>query len=548
MRFFSAMAMSGKPLEQRNEHISQCGLLPSQSILPRVSGFVSKAFAIFSNPAYSAWLGWGHDGNTIYISDTESFGTKVLPNHFKHSNMSSFVRQLNMYGFHKTVANPRVSEFYHPNFRQGCPYLLPLIKRKAPDSNTIEQSTSTTDSAKSSTSTSQRLSDRATRRSARHLTETREDDLPKESVPTTTALTTKTHLSTTSHTSKENALRTTTTLNKFVPAPSNTDILQQTVCFPRNLPLERSNSLANSDISLNSPSNGVDPLESLDTDLDTTVGASIFNGLPSSSTPGIIALEDCGNSGAEKAIVETSLSKYLTVEERVSNLEHVCKKLLIENRELKHQVALSQKHTAELMGRLGQFEMILHNHTRRHDDGDNNTRAPYSVTTNSLGPTTERTTTTTTKFAVDMESMTSSFNAAMAEQQARAGKSDESATPALSVREMTGVVNAALSQGSVVGSVDNNTAVPGKVVVTATSTTTVGHLSNNNNDILSAKRGRQEPSSMTIDTGRLAKHPCLSNDATYDSSPSWSPLLSIVDETCESDNYAPDSLTTLGEI
>merc|ERR1711988_1364224 len=107
--------------------------------------------------------------------------------------------------------------------------------------------------------------------------------------------------------------------------------------------------------------------------------------------------------------------------------------------------------------------------------------------------------------------MTSSFNAAMAEQQARAGKSDESATPALSVREMTGVVNAALSQGSVVGSVDNNTAVPGKVVVTATSTTTVGHLSNNNNDILSA-RGRQEPSSMTIDAGRLAKHPCLSND------------------------------------
>ena len=131
MRFFSAMAMSAKPLEQRNEHISQCGLLPSHRILPRVSGFVSKAFAIFSNPAYSAWLGWGHDGNTIYIRDTQSFITKVLPNHFKHSNMSSFVRQLNMYGFHKTVANPHVSEFYHPNFRQGCPHLLPLIKRVA---------------------------------------------------------------------------------------------------------------------------------------------------------------------------------------------------------------------------------------------------------------------------------------------------------------------------------------------------------------------------------------------------------------------------------
>ena len=55
---------------------------------------------------------------------------QVIPQHFKHSNYTSFVRQLNMYNFHKTTANPQIAEFFHPYFQRGRAEILHLIKRK----------------------------------------------------------------------------------------------------------------------------------------------------------------------------------------------------------------------------------------------------------------------------------------------------------------------------------------------------------------------------------------------------------------------------------
>ena len=44
---------------------------------------------------------WSPDGRTFVVKDVPRFESAVIPQYFKHSKFSSFVRQLNFYGFRK---------------------------------------------------------------------------------------------------------------------------------------------------------------------------------------------------------------------------------------------------------------------------------------------------------------------------------------------------------------------------------------------------------------------------------------------------------------
>jgi heat shock transcription factor len=75
------------------------------------------------------------------VLDEDEFAKTLIPELFKHNNYASFVRQLNMYGFHKRVGlsdnsmrasekkNKSPSEYYNPYFKRGYPNLLWLINK-----------------------------------------------------------------------------------------------------------------------------------------------------------------------------------------------------------------------------------------------------------------------------------------------------------------------------------------------------------------------------------------------------------------------------------
>lgn len=101
--------------------------------------FLSKTYEIFSMPEFSSICGWNASGDTIIVSQLEAFVALVLPRFFKHRNFPSFVRQLNLYGFHKTVLDSKRLEFQHPYFKRDRPDLLHYIKRKVSSGNSSQQ-------------------------------------------------------------------------------------------------------------------------------------------------------------------------------------------------------------------------------------------------------------------------------------------------------------------------------------------------------------------------------------------------------------------------
>jgi osomolarity two-component system, response regulator SKN7 len=62
--------------------------------------FRGKLFSIQSGQ-HSGIVAWSEDGTHFAILDVERFEQEILPAYFRHRNFSSFVRQLNMYDFHK---------------------------------------------------------------------------------------------------------------------------------------------------------------------------------------------------------------------------------------------------------------------------------------------------------------------------------------------------------------------------------------------------------------------------------------------------------------
>ncbi|XP_042779913.1 heat shock factor protein 1 isoform X2 [Panthera pardus] len=112
-----------------------------------VPAFLTKLWTLVSDPDTDALICWSPSGNSFHVFDQGQFAKEVLPKYFKHNNMASFVRQLNMYGFRKVVhieqgglVKPERddTEFQHPCFLRGQEQLLENIKRKVTSVSTLK--------------------------------------------------------------------------------------------------------------------------------------------------------------------------------------------------------------------------------------------------------------------------------------------------------------------------------------------------------------------------------------------------------------------------
>ncbi|XP_046389071.1 heat shock factor protein isoform X2 [Ischnura elegans] len=105
-----------------------------------VPAFLAKLWKLVEDPTTNSLIAWSSEGSSFLIRNQAQFSRELLPLYYKHNNLASFIRQLNMYGFRKISSvdsgglklDKDEMEFAHKYFLRGHPYLLDNIKRKIP--------------------------------------------------------------------------------------------------------------------------------------------------------------------------------------------------------------------------------------------------------------------------------------------------------------------------------------------------------------------------------------------------------------------------------
>ncbi|KAG8836361.1 stress-responsive transcription factor hsf1 [Serendipita sp. 399] len=107
---------------------------------PQIPQFLNKLLAMVDDPATDKYIKWSDDGTSFYVFNPDQFAKEILGTYYKTDASASFVRQLNMYGFHKvphvrqgalkTDKQAQAWHYRNENFLRGRPDLLPFIARK----------------------------------------------------------------------------------------------------------------------------------------------------------------------------------------------------------------------------------------------------------------------------------------------------------------------------------------------------------------------------------------------------------------------------------
>ncbi|GAU42072.1 hypothetical protein TSUD_326500 [Trifolium subterraneum] len=92
--------------------------------------FLVKTYEMVDDSCTDEIVSWSENNNSFIVWNPTEFASLLLRNYFKHNNFSSFIRQLNTYGFRKI--HHEQWEFANAYFVKGQKHLLNNIHRKKP--------------------------------------------------------------------------------------------------------------------------------------------------------------------------------------------------------------------------------------------------------------------------------------------------------------------------------------------------------------------------------------------------------------------------------
>lgn len=101
--------------------------------LERKSKFPFKLHALLNHAemyGFADIISWREHGRAFIIHSPKEFSMRIMPQFFNQSKITSFLRQLNLYGFLRITQGLDAGSYYHELFLRGKPFLAKQMLRK----------------------------------------------------------------------------------------------------------------------------------------------------------------------------------------------------------------------------------------------------------------------------------------------------------------------------------------------------------------------------------------------------------------------------------